>query len=95
MFTIIADFEACQRMRPQIEPGDILKVETGEPITEKDILVISIDKKPLIGSVKLISCGAWVLFSNPAYAAEFVPAEELNRLRIMGRIAERIRKYEN
>lgn len=95
MLTIIADFEACQRMRPQIEPGDILKVEIGEPITEKDILVISLDKKPLIGSVKLISCGAWVSFSNPAYAAEFIPMEELNRLRISGRITERIRQYEN
>lgn len=93
MFTIIADLEACRKMRPQIEPGDILKVETGTPITEKDILIISLDKIPEIGSVKLVSCGAWVSFSNPAYVAEFIPAEELNRLRIMGKVTERIRRY--
>lgn len=93
MFTIIADLEACRKMRPQIEPGDILKVETGAPITEKDILIISFDKIPMIGSVKYVPCGAWVSFSNPAYAAEFIPMEKLNRLRILGKVIENRRKY--
>lgn len=93
MVTITADLEACRKMRPQIEPGDILKVETGTPITEKDILIISIDNIQMLGRVRFASCGAWVSFSNPAYAAEFIPAEELNRLRIMGKVTERIRRY--
>ena len=93
MITITADLEACQAMRPEIEPGDVLHIEKGIPITAEDITLISIDNVQMLGRVKLISCGVWVSFSNPAYDAIFIPVEELNRLRIMGKVTKKKRSY--
>lgn len=93
MLTITADLESCRKMRPQIEPGDILKVEKGAPITTKDIAFISIENKPMFATVKFLHCGVWVVFSNPAYDAVYIPPEEIGKLNVIGKVTERIRRY--
>lgn len=93
MLTITADLESCRKMRPQIEPGDILKVEKGAPITAKDIAFISIENKPMFAMVEFLNCGVWVVFSNPAYDAVYIPPEEIGKLNIIGKVTERTRRY--
>lgn len=93
MLIVTADYESCQAMTPQIMPGDWLRIDIGAPINEKDLVLLRIDNKEMLGRVKLISCGVWVSFSNPAYDAIYVPTEELDKIHILGKVVERIRRY--
>ena len=39
------------------------------------------------------ACGKWLIFSNPVHRAEFVPVEELEMLKIFGKVIKQVREY--
>lgn len=87
----IADIETCRGMQPEIQPGDRLTIERNVNIKENDIVLLLLNGEPKLSRIKFIQSGVWLMFTNPAYLAEFIPA--VDKIRIIGKVTQRIRSF--
>lgn len=93
MVTIVADLESCAGMQPEIMPGDTLYIDPKEKTGKSGIYVVGHDGVQKLCRLTTTACGKWLVFSNPAYRAEFVPLEELDTLKIHAKVIKQIREY--
>lgn len=93
MVTIVTDPESCAGMQPEIMPGDTLYIAHEERTEESGIYVIEYKGNQKLCRLTTTACGKWLIFSNPVHRAEFVPVEELETLKICGKVIKQIREY--
>ena len=93
MVTIVADPESCAGMQPEIMPGDTICIDPGERTGESGIYVIEYKGNQKFCRLTTTACGKWLVFSNPVHRAEFVPVEELETLKICGKVIKQVREY--
>lgn len=93
MITVIADSKTCAGMRPEIIPGDSLYIDTKERTGADGIYLVQIKGTQRVGRIITTDYGKWLVLSNPAYKAAFVPTEELDTMKILGKIVKQVRSY--
>lgn len=94
MSEIIADIAMCNGMQPEIEPGDVLIIDTDrESVKDGDIALLLLDGNRTVRRLNHINGGVWLIPSNNAFADEFIATEEMGRVCILGKVTERRRKY--
>ena len=93
MVTIVADPESCSGMQPEIMPGDTLYIAPKERTGESGIYVIEYKGNQKFCRLTTTACGKWLVFSNPVHRSEFVSVEELETLKICGKVIKQVREY--
>lgn len=91
---IKADLETCEKMRPEIEPGDKLIIDKGAPLDEKNIFLVTLENVPMFARLRqTTSGGMWLRFANAISDALFIAPEDITDLHIMGRVIEKRRSF--
>lgn len=80
-------------MQPEIMPGDTLYIAPEERTGESGIYVIEYKGNQKFCRLTTTACGKWLVFSNPVHRAEFVSVEELETLKICGKVIKQVREY--
>lgn len=94
MTEIKADFQMCNGMQPEIEPGDLLVILPGkEKVKDNDIAFMLLDGNRIIRRIRHDKNGLWLIPKNNAFASDFIGNEEMGRVCIMGKVVERRRSY--
>ena len=92
IISITADFEDTQ---PDIKSGDVVRIAPGVPISEKDFALVMIGDQILCRKIKRYVGGVFLIPGNNALLPEFYSMEEMEQkgFRILGKVAERVRRY--
>lgn len=90
---IKADLETCEKMRPEIEPGDRLTIEKGAALDENNIFLVTLENVPMFARLKQAASGVWVRFTNVLFDDLFIPSEEMADFHIIARVTEKRRSY--
>ena len=93
MFSAIADPKTCKGMDPEVIPGDDLFIDRNDKTGEKGIFLVEIKGELRLCRLTKTDCGEWLVFSNMSYCSEFVTVEELNTLKLHGKLIKLVRKY--
>lgn len=75
-------------MLPTLQSGDVLLLDTSvERIDDAGIYVVGMDDRVMVKRIQPKFGGALALIpENPIYAPEEIPADQVDRLRILGRV---------
>lgn len=90
---IKADLETCEKMRPEIEPGDKLIIEKGAALDENNIFLVTLENVPMFARLKQTASGIWLRFANAIFDDVFVAPEDIADFHVIARVTEKRRSY--